>query len=98
MYRTVRAHLKELAIDNHHFAVEVLKRAQTEHAVPSQCSDWHGALVNALDESGGSGDLIERMVRDLTICRDHGRMSLICNTGAVSARTLRQRAAFSIRD
>src|SRR5262245_46861850 len=42
--------------------------------------------------------LCRQTVRDLTICRNHCRMSLICNTGAVSARTLRQRAAFSIRD
>jgi hypothetical protein len=82
--------VKEPAIDNHHFAVEVLKSAQTQIAVLSQRSDSHSALVNALDERGGGGDLIQGVVRHLEVRRerpvDYVRDRLLRPTGVLHQR------------
>jgi hypothetical protein len=58
-----------MSIDDHHFAVEMLKRASSEIAVLAQCADSYGALVDPLDEGGGGRDLIPRVVRDLEVLR-----------------------------
>ena len=36
----------------------------------SQGADAHRALVDPLDEGGGGGDLIQRVVRDLEVLRE----------------------------
>lgn len=69
LHRAVGTNLKELPVDDHHFAIQVLEGAEAEIAVLAQGPDPHGALVNALDEGGRCGDLIERMVRHLKVVR-----------------------------
>ena len=50
--RTVASGLKEMTINDHHLAVEILKRAQSKVAVLPQCSDPYRTLIYALDQGG----------------------------------------------
>jgi hypothetical protein len=64
---TVASHLKELSIDDHHLAVQILKCPYSQIAVLPQDADTYGALIYPLNEGRSGRDLVYRVVSDIKV-------------------------------
>ena len=59
MHRAIAAHLIEMALQPHQFAVEAVDGADAEIAVAVQVADGHRAVVNPLQEGVDDRGLVE---------------------------------------